>query len=141
MSAGAAACGGGSDRIEGKIMTDYSGIEATREGIAYYLTENYHISYEGALSLVDSEAHKDTVEGAIRNGSYNYYPGDRIAEIAALAPRPLAVLRGDELTEFVAIVSGEDIDEIQLSVIDNGVRVRTNGETWSRTLGSGVWDQ
>lgn len=98
MSAGAAACRA-ADQIEGKTMTDQSDIEATREGIAHYLNENYHISVEAARILVDSEAHETTVRDAIRSGSWNYYPGDRIAELSSLAPRPLVILRDDDLTD------------------------------------------
>jgi hypothetical protein len=122
-------------------MTEYAEIWATRAGIAHYLNENYHISVEAARALVDSQTHKQTVEDAIKRASRNYYPGDRIAEIADLAPRPFVILRGEELTEFLAIVSASDIGEIRLSVIADRVRVRINEKAWSRELGLGSWER
>lgn len=56
--------------------------DASRHGIASYLSKAFEVTPEKAMELV--EKHSDIVDTAIQSRSMNYYPGDRIAEAEEL---------------------------------------------------------
>jgi hypothetical protein len=60
----------------------FANVEATEEGIAFYLRDTYGLPMDRAKQLMAT--HRDVVESAIQLGSYCYYPGDLIAEAAEL---------------------------------------------------------
>lgn len=67
-------------------MSNSSTQEATRTGIYEYLIHAYKVDEQTARSAL--EKHQTTVERAISDRSYNYYPGDRIAEAEGWEENP-----------------------------------------------------